>query len=53
MEYDSSIDLLPLDEEGNLCARNGHYIGNYNDEDFDKKVEEYYEDSGLNEMLGL
>lgn len=53
IEYDPSVDLLPLDDDGNLFARDGYYIGNYSDEDFNQKVEDYYEDSGLNEMLGL
>ena len=53
IEYDPSVDLLPLDENGDLFSADGYYVGNYFDKDFEKKLDEYYEESGLNEMLGL
>ena len=53
IEYDPSVDLRPLDENGDLFANDGYYIGNVKDKDFEKNVDDYYEDSGLNDMLGL
>ena len=53
IDYDPSVDLLPEDEDGNVFAADGFYVGNTNDSDFDQRLDDYYEDSGLNEMLGL